>query len=185
MFPNLHLLGELDCWWSGAEPTETLVRLKTFLGDHRNITLTLASSTPLMACLESLATVGDGQLPDRVIAEGGLAIFHARNDGSLGRVVVNGDLLEVVPKVIGYQTAATHLHRHFASATPLMACARTEPFLEVLQMADYPVFLPGGELGHSAPDLPRSKGSLSPSMNSNGILDALLRLQSEPRLLQL
>ena len=255
MFPNLHLLVELDCWWSGAEPTETLVRLKTFLGAHRNITLTLASSTPLMACLETLATRGDGKLPDRVIAEGGLAIFHARDDGSwaedtdyhqwvgtqwdpltlqqfvvsrpsrhfrgiqgtgwprraiftfgrdqplreaveelegyieqtpyLARVVVDGDLLEVVPKVIGYQAAAAHLHRHFASATPLMACARTEPFLEVLQLADYPVFLAGGELGHSTPDLPRSEGNLSPSMPSNGILDALLRLQSEPRLLQL
>ena len=82
MVPDLHLLVELDCWLPSKGQTGALLRLETYLGTHGDITLTLAGPASLTTCLERMASFGDRLAPDRFITEGGLAIFHARDDGS-------------------------------------------------------------------------------------------------------
>lgn len=82
MLPDLHLLVELDCWAPQEGASEAFVLLETFLAAHGNITVSLLSWEALRPGLERLATAGDWSFPDHFIAEGGLAIFHARASGA-------------------------------------------------------------------------------------------------------
>ena len=250
MIPDLHLVLELESWVPLEGRSEPLIKLKTYLGAHDNLTLTLVSENPLWSGLEQLGA-RDSSFPDHFISDGGLAIYHARKNGSWaedaeyrhwvgarwdplvlervaasrgfrcfrqvlgahsprravftvapdqslrraaeeleaclaltpfdGRIVVAGDNQEVVPRTVGFRTAATYLHQHLPGPPAMMACGCKEGFLEVLQLAEYPVLLAGGPMGIDNPGLPKGKVYFSPKAGPSGILDTLLGLDQSQR----
>ena len=82
MVPDLHLLVELNSWASPEDAPEGLFKLETYLAAHRNITLTLVTRDPIRSALKQMARFGAADVPDHLIVDGGLGVYHAQGNGS-------------------------------------------------------------------------------------------------------